>query len=566
MTYGELRREGKSWVLEDLSPHASIMVKRWFPRADVAAKTLRLSATPAVSAELEWFLGRFPMRCGPEAASSLAKLAQAHRDAQAQVRIALAGDYVRPALPMAKPPRVYQDQAAELCERTGALLCADELGLGKTVSAIALLARAGNLPAAVVVPLNVVEQWARKLLEFLPRASVYVVRSSPNGESKRARAQRLRADVIVLAYSRLEAWADVLEPRCVIFDEVHELRHAGSIKYGAAVVLRTKAQRCMGLSATPIFNYGGEFYNVLGVLAPGALGERAEFNREWCTGSDRKLRVVDPVAFGAWLREQGLMLRRNRVDVGRELPPIVRSVFDVPIDTSERVDLEAIAWRALHGAPKDRFLARGDFDHRLRRWTGVSKAPGVAEFVAELLESTGEPVLLAGWHHDVYSIWAKRLADWKPAFYTGLEDGKAKDESAQRFIQGETKLLIMSLRSGQGVDGLQDVCKRVVHGELDWSPQVHQQLTGRIHRDGQTSPTMEYWPVSDEGSDPVILDALGVKRFQSDGVLDPEGQRLLEVQSDPEAMRRLAEEYLRKRGLDPTKPPELLMTGEEVGE
>ena len=44
------------------------------------------------------------------------------------------------------------------------------------------------------------------------------------------------------------------------------------------------------------------------------------------------------------------------------------------------------------------------------------------------------------------------------------------------------------------------------------------------------------------------------------------GATAIEVQSDPEAMRRLAEEYLRKRGLDPQKPPQLLMAGEEIGE
>ena len=562
MTYGDLSLVGSSWVLDDVTPHVSIMVKRWFPRVDVASKRLRLSATPAVSAEVEWFAERFPMRMDDHSAAELQRLAQAHRDAQARIQLALTGAYQRPQLAMAKPARDYQDLAAELCDTMGSLLCADELGLGKTVSAIALLARKGNLPAVVVVPLNVLEQWARKLAEFLPSAKVYVVRSSPSGESKRRAAKRAKADVIVMAYSRLTTWGSELQACAVVFDEVHELRHAGTRKYLGALELRTKALRCMALSATPIFNYGGEFYNVLGVVSPGALGERTEFIREWCAGTDEKLRITDPVAFGAWMREQGLMLRRSRVDVGRELPPIIRSVVDVPLHEEIGGELEALAWQAIYGAPKDRFTARGQIDYRLRLWTGVAKAPAVAAFVDELLESTGEPVLLSGWHHDVYDIWRKKLAHWKPVFYTGLEDSRAKDAAAQALISGESKLLIMSLRSGQGIDGLQDVCKRVVHGELDWSPHVHQQLTGRIHRDGQTAPTMEYWMLADEGSDPVILDALGVKRWQSDGVLDPKGERLLEVKVDPDAMRKLAAAYLRKRGHNPDKPPAGMVCGE----
>jgi len=557
MTFGELRREGRSWVLKELAPHATIKLKRWFSRVDVATKTLRLTASPENSAELEWFLERFPLRMTDDVAAELARLAQAHRDRQARVQQALFGDYERPALAMAKPAREYQDQGAEICNRTGGLLVADELGLGKTVTAIALLARRGRLPAVVVVPNNVLEQWARKIEEFLPSAKTYVVRHNPKSEPKRAREKRGSASVILMTYSRLATWADLVEPRTLVLDECQELRHASTQKYRWAQEMRAKASVCMGLSATPIYGYGGEFFNVLGVIQPDALGERAEFLREWCTEGDvRKPKIADPLAFGAWVREQGLMIRRSRRDVGRELPPIVRSVFDVMIDAEDNDNFEALAWAALHAPPKDQFFARGELDHRLRRWTGVAKAPAVAAFVDELLESTDEPVLLSGWHHDVYRIWLDKLARWKPRLYTGLQDSKAKDMAAQAMISGETKLLIMSLRSGQGLDGLQGVCRRVVHGELDWSPQVHQQLTGRIHRDGQGETTMEYWPISEAGSDPVILDTLGVKRWQSDAIVDPEGERLLEVKADPDAMRRLAEDYLRRRGLDPSVPPE----------
>jgi hypothetical protein len=61
----------------------------------------------------------------------------------------------------------------------------------------------------------------------------------------------------------------------------------------------------------------------------------------------------------------------------------------------------------------------------------------------------------------------------------------------------------MSLRAGSGLDGLQQVCKVGVFGELDWSPGIHDQCEGRYHRDGQTEPSVSYFLVSDVGSDPV---------------------------------------------------------------
>ena len=53
------------------------------------------------------------------------------------------------------------------------------------------------------------------------------------------------------------------------------------------------------------------------------------------------------------------------------------------------------------------------------------------------------------------------------------------------FISGKTKVFVMSLRTGAGLDGLQEKCSTIVHEELDWSPGVHEQCRGRYFRDGR---------------------------------------------------------------------------------
>ena len=79
----------------------------------------------------------------------------------------------------------------------------------------------------------------------------------------------------------------------------------------------------------------------------------------------------------------------------------------------------------------------------------------------------------------------------------------------------------MSLRSGAGLDGLQNRCQTILHGELDWSPKTHEQLTGRLDRPGQKSQVMSIYLVCDEGSDPVMVEILGLKNSQSSGIVDP---------------------------------------------
>lgn len=130
-------------------------------------------------------------------------------------------------------------------------------------------------------------------------------------------------------------------------------------------------------------------------------------------------------------------------------------------------------------------------------------------------------VLLAGWHRDVYEVWMQALARHNPVMYTGSESAAGKGRSVQAFTTGASRVMLISLRSGAGLDSLQEYCTDVVFGELDWSPQVHKQVIGRLRRPGQTKQVTAHYLHTAGGSDPVIMDMLGVKADQSRGIVDP---------------------------------------------
>jgi len=189
----------------------------------------------------------------------------------------------------------------------------------------------------------------------------------------------------------------------------------------------------------------------------------------------------------------------------------------------------------------------------VRQATGIAKAKSVAQFVRLMVEA-GEPVLLVGWHRAVYDIWLQELADLKPAMYTGSESAAKKDQEAKRFISGETDVMIMSLRSGAGLDGLQARCSVLVLGELDWSPGIHSQLTWRLDREGQLHPVTVFYLVTNDGSDPPIMDVLGIKASEARGIVDPHlGVQITDAE-DMSNLRRLVERYLEKGGKAKTPP------------
>jgi SNF2 family DNA or RNA helicase len=132
--------------------------------------------------------------------------------------------------------------------------------------------------------------------------------------------------------------------------------------------------------------------------------------------------------------------------------------------------------------------------------------------------------------------------------YTGSESPTQKETSRKAFVEGDSQVLIISLRSGAGLDGLQGVCKIGVFAELDYSPAVHIQCGGRIHRDGQDEPVILYYLIADSGSDPVISDILGVKRQQLEGINSPRPEFIETLQVEADYIKRLAEDFLLKNG------------------
>jgi SNF2 family DNA or RNA helicase len=264
--------------------------------------------------------------------------------------------------------------------------------------------------------------------------------------------------------------------------------------------------------------------------------------------------VEDAPALGIHLRAQGMMIRRTRAEVGRELPPVTKITQTVEIEdeplAAVATEAEALARIILSRGDLERgdqMRAAGELDWKLRQATGVGKAPHVADFVRLLVES-GEQVVVFGWHHGFYDIMRERLAQYRPAMFTGDESQSQKAESKRRFVEKETPVLLISLRAGVGLDGFQDVCRTVVFGELDWSPGAMEQCIGRVARDGQKDPTTVYFLVANDGSDPVVAEKVGLKRSQIEGIRNPSGNLVEDLQGAEDKARSLAEHFLRKIG------------------
>ena len=80
---------------------------------------------------------------------------------------------------------------------------------------------------------------------------------------------------------------------------------------------------------------------------------------------------------------------------------------------------------------------------------------------------------------------------FKVGTYTGEESTELREENLDKFISGNIDILIGSKPIGTGVDGLQDVCNKMIIITLPYTDSEYSQLKGRIYRQGSKFKDVE---------------------------------------------------------------------------
>jgi len=544
ISYGRLTFQNDRWVMSEVPPHVAIRLKNMFPRVPKhQTKVFDLPNTTSMCADLGWFLSRYPMDMTEQDRVRLALGGEEfERDRQATEQI-LMPDWVPPEKHGFRPgldAYPMQKQAAELWFRKKGLLIGDDTGLGKTISALYGLAGSRYLPAAIVVQSHLTTQWVNEYIKPFTYMTSHIIKG-------RSPYDLPPANLYIFKYSNVSGWEDVAGTglfKSVVFDEIQELRAGTETAKGkAAKVFADNAELRLGLSATPVFNYGSEVWSIMRFIDPDVLGPWEEFVREWCRmGPGQKWIVNDSDALGSYLREAQVFLRRNKQ--GRKINRIpIEVAFDEKVAEDAAELAKALAQKVVGGSFVEAGLAARELDAFARLQTGLAKAKSVAT-LAKMYLKNGIPIILAGWHRDVYRCWLEDLKEFNPVLYTGSETGAQKDRAKRAVISGESDLLIISLRSGAGLDGLQTRFHTLIVGEMDWAPAVIHQLIGRIDRPGQPEEEITViFPYVEYGSDPTIMRVNAIKSDQARGINDP-GLAPPPVYTDESRIRMLAHSFL----------------------
>ena len=394
------------------------------------------------------------------------------------------------ALEWAAPLFPYQIDGVQTLLESSRLLLGDEMGLGKSVQAIAalriLLHRREIGRALLVVPASLMEQWRREWRKWAPEI---VVLSVGGAASNRRWQWRYRAHITLVSYEMLRADATLKngplqqEWGVVVLDEAQKIKNSDAEI--SQLCLKLPRARSWILSGTPLENSVEDLASLLEFLT----GQRL---------SGWNLRAA----------LQTLQLRRRKSEVLPQLPPKISA--DLPIELApaqrrayDRAREEGVLALQEGGTINiENVLALLTRLKQICNFDPQSGASAKADDLRARLKEIGaeghKSLVFTQFSDDRFGArrLANALSELAPLVYTGDLSAPERTAILDKFAEDENaKVLILSLRAGgQGLNLPQ--ASYVFHFDRWWNPAIEAQAEARAHRLGQENPVLVYRYVS----------------------------------------------------------------------
>lgn len=416
----------------------------------------------------------------------------------------------------------------------GRALLADEVGLGKTITAGMVLkeciVRGFVRRALILTPPSLVNQWKDELktkfdLDFkevtkenewesagLTIASIDRVKNfnTQSNEFKHDKAHQIYWDIIII-------------------DEAHKLKDRNTYRWKFVDKLQKK--RLLLLTATPFQNDLIELFNLLSLLRRGHLGTISEFRSNFLVdGNERQ--PLNPRELKRKLSE--VMIRRRRdeakgVHYMKRIPRIQSVELTYPEKRAyeQIVDLLFLHYLDFNGVPINTVLAAHSILPKItssskssieflenlinnpkyhtstieiaqgilqdfKNLTTDSKLTKLIELIDEIsARDKGTKVLLYTKHPATLEYIAETLRKKNYAI-TEFKGGLTPSEKTKRILEFKEKTQIM-ISTETGSEGLNlQFCSNIINYDLPWNPMAVEQRIGRLDRIGQKKDIYVY--------------------------------------------------------------------------
>ena len=438
----------------------------------------------------------------------------------------------------------YQTEGVQFATfREGAII-ADQMGLGKTVQAIAtaVLKRKlfGFKRTLIICPASIKEQWKNEIARFANEKAL-IVEGTPN---LRRQVYSDQAHYFIIAnyeaVLRDYKYINQNPPDFIILDEAQRIKNYETRTTNAIRNLQKK--HALIITGTPIENKLIDLYSVVNFVDHKFLSPLWEFSYQHCYFDTKSFNKITGYYNLNELKEKmaKILIRREKHDVLKQLPSV--SQLDIPVQMSnEQFEYHSSYARGIASILHKKYISPFDLQRIMLLLSKMRMvcdstylvdsesniSPKITELEHILLEKLNvkenerKIIIFSEWKKMNFII-AKMLRDNNIGFVelNGSVPVKKRGNLIREFETNPKCRVFVSTEAGGTGLNLQ-AADTVINFELPWNPAKKNQRIGRIDRLGQLSKNLTVISLITENSiESQISVGLLLKQSLFDSVLN----------------------------------------------
>ena len=415
-------------------------------------------------------------------------------------------------------PLQHQKEAIEKLVGSKRFILADDMGVGKTTSAVIAALETGTKKILIICPASLKINWEREIKNYTDR-SVYIC------EGKKYSTDE---DFTIVNYDILKNFYDPKDKEnselfktkydLVILDEAHMVSNAQAQRTKIINNFVKDIKQVWLLTGTPMTSRPINYYNLLNIIESPVAQNWMAYAIRYCQGyqfraGNRKVWNVTGASNLEELRERTSkqILRRLKEEV-LDLPEKIITPVYLRTSSREYKDLMGEYYEWLENKKEESSSLTIQFSKlmKVRKVIANEKVKQTIEFAENIIEQ-GKKVIIFTNFTDTLQLIHNHFG--KESVYLDGSCNKVQRQYAVDQFQDNEKIKVFvgNLKAA-GVGLTLTSAEVVIMNDLSFVPAEHAQAEDRAYRYGQKNNVLVYYPIFENTIEGVIYDILNTKK------------------------------------------------------
>lgn len=435
----------------------------------------------------------------------------------------------------------HQETGVQFIHDHPRCMLACDLGLGKTLMALAFLSHMNYSKSLIVVPSALQHNWSNEIIKF-----THMTFNNPVSKKKFLQIGSF-AKILLLSYDIMRTCAKELQNEqwdCIVCDEAHLLKHEKTKRSRVLAQLSTNTKRVILLTGTPAHK-SMYMWNLLRILdnrifaqfytkiPPRNMKQIPKESTKFFYFADRWVHVhVAPIGYGRFIYNFGQSknkkelralstpyVLRQKLKNCISLPPLLQEqvIICEPSVTQQKYIQDGLTkWKTLVGHEADQQLMS------LVRWTNSHKHKHILQYILEQLKIHKQQFIVFVYYHECGEYLDKHLTELNipHIFVYGLTSEAQRKIKLDSF-QADKGIRVAILSMGVCSTGMNfTFVNLVLYAELSFDAVQQSQSFGRCHRIGQMKPVVLQFLMMKNSTDQILFQSLKSKLQTAEEILD----------------------------------------------